>query len=77
MKIFVLGILGGLGISEIIILLLILALLLLPLIALISVLKSQFKNNNDKIIWVVLVLLLPILGAILYFAIGRKQRINQ
>lgn len=49
---------------------------LLPLIALISILKSDFKQPNDKIIWVLVSILLPILGPILYFIIGRQQRVT-
>ncbi|TPV34202.1 hypothetical protein FJ651_08580 [Paucihalobacter ruber] len=49
--------------------------LLLPLLALISIVKNQF-GGNDKIVWVLIVLLLPLLGAILYFAIGRQQRVQ-
>lgn len=49
-------------------------LLILPIIALIDILKSQFKNENDKLVWVLVILFLPIIGSILYFIIGRKQR---
>ncbi len=49
--------------------------LILPLIALIDILRNEFKSNNDKIIWVLVVLFFNILGSILYFTIGRKQRV--
>ena len=45
------------------------------LIALIDILKNKFEGNN-KIIWVLVVLFFHFIGAILYFAIGRKQRIK-
>ncbi|MDX5427367.1 MAG: PLD nuclease N-terminal domain-containing protein [Bacteroidota bacterium] len=48
--------------------------LLLPLIALIDILRNDFENSN-KLIWVLIVLLFPFLGAILYFIIGSKQKI--
>ncbi|MCU4175069.1 PLD nuclease N-terminal domain-containing protein [Carboxylicivirga sp. N1Y90] len=63
------------GGPELILILLALLVLLLPLWALISILKNNFEGSN-KIIWVLVVLFLPFLGAILYFTIGRKQRIN-
>jgi hypothetical protein len=44
------------------------------LIALIDVLRSEFKGN-DKLIWVLVVLFGSLLGAILYLAIGRGQRL--
>lgn len=53
---------------------LLIPLLILPIIALIDILKSQFKNENDKLVWVLVILFLPIIGSILYFIIGRKQR---
>jgi len=65
-----LGIIGG---QEIILLLLLVV--LIPLIALISVLVNKF-DGNDKLIWVLLILFLPFLGAFLYFIIGRKKRIK-
>lgn len=48
----------------------------IPLVALIEILRSRF-NNNEKIIWILLVLFLNFFGSILYFVIGRKQRISE
>jgi hypothetical protein len=50
--------------------------LALPIIALIDILRSKFKGN-DKIIWVLLVLFMNLLGTLLYFMIGAKQKIKQ
>ena len=55
---------------------LILVVMLLPVLALISILKNNFKNN-DKIIWVLVVLFLPFLGTLLYFIMGRPKRIRK
>lgn len=53
-----------------------LLLALIPtLIALIDILKSKF-NGNDKIVWVLVVLFFNLAGAIIYFVIGRKQKIK-
>ncbi len=49
---------------------------LIMLIPLIDILRSSFPSTNDKLLWILIVLLLPVIGAILYFAIGRKQRIK-
>ena len=49
------------------------AIVILPLIALIDLLRSRFANN-DKLIWIIVVLFLPCIGSILYFTIGRKQK---
>ena len=50
--------------------------ILLPVIALFSLLKSIFKDSTLKLIWVLVILLVPFAGPILYFFIGRKQRIK-
>jgi hypothetical protein len=48
--------------------------LLLWVSAFVDILKSNFKKNS-KLIWIIIVVLIPLLGAILYFRIGRKQKI--
>jgi len=42
--------------------------------ALVDILKNEFTGYN-KLIWVIIVIALPLLGSILYFAIGTKQKI--
>lgn len=46
----------------------------LLIIALFDLLKSSFKDNTIKLIWLIVILFVPIIGLILYFAIGRKQK---
>lgn len=41
--------------------------------ALIDVIRRQFSNPNDKVLWLVLIILIGWLGPILYLAIGRKK----
>ena len=54
---------------------LIIVLIILALVivfwAIIDIAKSRFKNPNNRTIWLVVVLLLPILGSILYFQMKR------
>ncbi len=64
------------GGGIIITLLVILFIFLIPLLALISALMSDFPGN-EKILWVLIILLLPFLGSVLYFLIGRNQRISR
>lgn len=45
------------------------------LIALIDILKSEFVGSN-KVIWILVVLLTNFVGAVLYFLIGRNQKID-
>ena len=42
--------------------------------ALIDILKSEFKDSINKLIWLLVVFFLYALGALLYVIIGRKQR---
>ncbi len=44
---------------------------------LIDILKSEFTNSVNKIIWLILVLFTGPLGIVLYFFIGRKQKIQK
>jgi hypothetical protein len=41
---------------------------------LIAILRSDFKDNTNKLIWVLVVLLAPFIGSILYLAIGRNSK---
>ncbi len=64
-----------LGIGELVLLVLLLA--FVPfLLALIDVLRSEFAGN-DKIVWLLAVVLVPLLGPLLYALIGRKQRVRR
>jgi len=46
------------------------------IIALIDILKSDFRDTNGKIIWALVVIFLPVIGSILYFLIGKSQKIK-
>lgn len=52
-----------------------LVILLFLIIPFIDILKSKFKGNN-KLVWLIVVVIVPIIGPILYFFIGRKQKLN-
>ena len=49
---------------------------IINVIALIDIIKSDFKGDNDKIMWLLLTLFISPIGAILYFIIGRKQKVK-
>lgn len=59
------------GLPELLVMLLLLG---LPgLVALYDILRSDFVGNN-KTIWVIVVILLPLVGTMFYLLIGRRQK---
>jgi hypothetical protein len=47
---------------------------LLPFITLVLVIRSDFRYPSDKLVWIIAILFLNLIGAALYFFIGRNQR---
>ncbi len=43
---------------------------------LIDILKSEFVNSINKLIWLIAVIFLPLIGVILYLFVGKKQKIK-
>ena len=43
--------------------------------ALVDILKNDFSGFN-KLIWLLLVIFLPLIGVILYYFIGREQKMS-
>ncbi|AXY77729.1 PLDc_N domain-containing protein [Paraflavitalea soli] len=43
--------------------------------ALVDIVQSRFADDSTKIIWCLLVILLPFIGTLLYYVIGRQQRL--
>lgn len=49
--------------------------IVLPIIALIDILNNDFKENN-KLYWVLVILLTSLIGVLLYYKYGTKQKIT-
>lgn len=49
-----------------------LVVLVLDIVAIVELFKSQAPTGK-KVLWTVLILLLPIIGLVLYFLLGRKK----
>jgi len=64
----------GIGLPELIVLVVVFH-FILWLIATICILRSKFVGHY-KIIWLLVVLVLPLIGPIAYFAMGKKQKIR-
>lgn len=65
----------GFGLPELIVLLVMLIVPILWIVTLIDIIKSKFTDSN-KLIWLLLVIFIPLLGSILYLAIGKRQKIQ-
>lgn len=50
-------------------------LILSPLVALVEVIRSNFRGEYDKLMWVIIIVFMNVLGAVLYVAVGRSQRV--
>ncbi|OGP68186.1 MAG: hypothetical protein A2W27_07795 [Deltaproteobacteria bacterium RBG_16_44_11] len=62
------------GVPELIVLV-VLGLLAIPsLLAFIDIMRSNFEGG-EKIFWIFMVIFFSFIGAIVYFIIGRKQKI--
>jgi len=66
---------ASLGGIELSILIIFIGLSILWLGTLVDILKSEFEGNN-KIVWLLVVILLYIIGAFLYLFIGRQQKVK-
>lgn len=65
------------GSAELVVIFFILVgLITLPMfiVSLIQCLSAQFQDSNNKIVWVLVILMLPFIGPILWWAVGMKQR---
>ena len=67
---------NGFAISLFLIVAIVAVFLLLTVFALVDIVRSKFEGNHTKLIWVIVVIFVHLLGPILYFTIGRKQKIN-
>ncbi len=48
----------------------------LALLAILDVVRSDFRRDSDRVLWAIIVLSVPFIGPILYFLIGRKQKLH-
>lgn len=50
-----------------------LIIIVLDIIAIVDLFKSA-KENSKKILWLILILILPLIGMILYFLVGKEKK---
>lgn len=64
------------GGAELIVILIIVGIPILLMIgALIDILRSDLGDPLNKVVWALAVIFLPLLGSLLYFLIGRSQKV--
>ncbi|UNY99552.1 PLDc N-terminal domain-containing protein [Zhouia spongiae] len=67
--------LGMIGLWQILLLTILMVIFIIPLIiAVVDIVRNNFEGSG-KIVWLLVVLLLNPVGVVLYFLIGRKQRV--
>lgn len=49
--------------------------LIITIYCLLDITRSNFQDPSNKIIWAIIVLLAPVIGALAYLVWGRKQKI--
>ena len=49
-----------------------LVILVLDIIAILDVVKNQAETGK-KVLWIVLIILLPVIGLVLYYLVGKKK----
>lgn len=50
---------------------------ILFIISLIQILKNKFETNNDKTIWLIIIIFTGPLGQVLYWTIGRNKIVKE
>lgn len=61
---------------KLLILLVVAGMFALWVAAIIDIVRSNFVDNNQKLVWIVIVVMIPFLGTILYFALGQTGKIK-
>lgn len=42
----------------------------------VDIVRSEFKNSSDKMLYLALTLAIPFIGTVIYLALGRSKRIR-
>lgn len=71
----VMSFISGIGALELsVIVIPMLLMFALWIAAIIDIVRSNFSDQNQKLVWILIVVLVPLIGTILYFALGRTGR---
>lgn len=64
----------GFGMTEMFVIFFLLV-TILCIVALVDILRSEFRGYN-KLIWLLVVTIFPLVGSLVYFVFGRKQKVS-
>lgn len=64
------------GLLELIVVFVLLVPLSLALLAILDVVRSDFRRDSDRVLWAIIVLLVPVIGPVFYYLVGRKQKLS-
>jgi hypothetical protein len=68
--------LTGFGQAELFLLFIAFAYFGLIAYCLVDIIRSQFKDPLNKLVWILVVLLAPFLGSILYLFMGKSNKVD-
>lgn len=66
----------GLGSMELMLIAVMLLPMLVTLLALIDAIRSDFVKDINKLIWIFVIICVPFIGSVLYFFLGRSQKVQ-
>jgi len=69
--------LRNLGPLALLMFLIVIGALIFWLLALLDILRSNFTQGINKLCWLLVVLFVPLIGPIIYFFMGRQQKIKE
>ena len=67
---------GDLGKTEILIILFFLGMLLIWGYTIVEIVTGTFKDSVDKVVWLLVVLMIPVFGVVFYFLAGRRRLVK-
>ena len=61
---------------HLILIVVMIGLLLLVVSAIVSISRADYKSGTEQAIWILIVLIAPLFGALIWFAVGRQKRLT-
>lgn len=71
---FLLSMPGG---AEWLLLIFAIILIALPIWAIVDIIKSTFKQPDDKLLLMLLVIFVPLVGSLIYYFIGSSRKVDE